>query len=147
VITLPAIPVLFLAAFGAQDVPWIPRAIVAVAGYLVVRVIADGYYYITGREGLGLGDGKLLSVVGAVLGWRAIPIVIFMASFVGILISVPVLLAQKRARAQPVSATEGETTVRHTEVPFGPFLSLSAIVYLLFGDVLWNWVVDRVTGA
>jgi leader peptidase (prepilin peptidase)/N-methyltransferase len=167
VITLPAIPLLFLATFATHTVPWLPRAIGVVAGYGLVRLIADGYYYLTGREGLGLGDGKLLAVVGAVLGWKAILAVIFMGSFLGIVVSVPLLLAgRQRARAGapppapeagglPDAVADGaardeEDTlavpVRHTQVPFGPFLSLSAVIYLLCGDALWGWLVSRLEG-
>jgi leader peptidase (prepilin peptidase)/N-methyltransferase len=137
IITLPATAVLFLAGFGAQQVPWVERAIGAAAGYLLVRLISDAYYYLRGREGLGLGDGKLLAVVGAVLGWRAIPVTIFLGSFVGILVTVPLLLLRRRRRG----AAEGDEGVRYTEVPFGPYLSLSAVVYLLAGDVIWEAVV------
>jgi leader peptidase (prepilin peptidase) / N-methyltransferase len=155
VITLPAIPVLFFAAFAAHDVAWQSRAIGAVAGYLLVRAISDPYYYFTGREGLGLGDGKLLAVVGAVLGWKAVLVVVFMASFLGIAISIPLLLAGRRAQpegagppAAPAPAPESPVTVplRHTQVPFGPFLSLSAVIYLLCGDALWRWFVERIAG-
>jgi len=160
-ITLPSIPVLFLAAFGAQHVPWLDRAIGAAAGYLLVRLISDGFYYLTGREGMGLGDGKLLAVIGAVLGWRAIPFSIFAASFIGIVVSVPILLVQRRRAspappapaASPVDAGEADPPpdvlppVRRAEVPFGPFLSLSAIVYLLAGEQLWSWFVERLTGG
>ena len=159
VITLPAIPVLFLGAFGAHAAPWLDRLIGLAAGYLLVRIVADVYYYVRGREGLGLGDGKLLAVVGAVLGWRAIPAVIFMASFTGILVSVPLLLARHRSPRPPPdpAATPAATppgsdagapepeppSIRHTEVPFGPFLSASAIVVLLAGDSLWRWLLAR----
>jgi leader peptidase (prepilin peptidase)/N-methyltransferase len=153
VITLPSIPIFFLAGFAAHDVDWLPRLIGAAVGYLLVRLIADGYYYLTGREGLGLGDGKLLAVVGAVLGWQAILFTIFLASFIGIAVSVPILLAQRARRpdAPPPVVVEGEpvpeTSVRRTEVPFGPFLSLSAVVYLIFRDTLWNFIVDRLSGS
>jgi leader peptidase (prepilin peptidase)/N-methyltransferase len=160
-ITLPSIPLFFVAAFAAHDVPWIPRVIGAAVGYLLVRLIADGYYYLTGREGMGLGDGKLLAVIGAVLGWHAILFTIFLASFVGIVVSVPILLLQRRADARrpapapavpPVPAGEADPPpeilppVRRLEVPFGPFLSLSAIVYLLFRDGFWEWLVERMAG-
>jgi leader peptidase (prepilin peptidase)/N-methyltransferase len=157
VITLPAIPLLFAAAFAAHEVSWQSRAIGVVAGYGLVRIIADGYYYLTGREGLGLGDGKLLAVIGAVLGWKAILAVIFMASFLGIAVSVPLLLVSRRRQSDPAPApppAAGEdpdedtiaAPLRHIQVPFGPFLSLSAVIYLLWGDTLWNWVVDRLAG-
>jgi len=158
IITLPSIPIFFLAAFAAHDVSWLDRLIGVAVGYLLVRGIADGYYYLTGREGLGLGDGKLLAVVGAVLGWRAIPFTIFVASFLGIAISVPVFLAQRRAEPPPAPdpeprAPEGDPPpevlppVRRTEVPFGPFLSLSAFVYLMVGDTLWEWLVNKLSGG
>jgi leader peptidase (prepilin peptidase)/N-methyltransferase len=154
VITLPSIPIFFLAAFAAHEVGWLPRLIGAAAGYLVVRLIADGYYYLTGREGMGLGDGKLLAVIGAVLGWHAILFTIFLASFIGIAVSVPVLLVQRRrqaaapaegAAAPATDEAEPETPVRRMEVPFGPFLALSAIVYVICRDAVWDWLMERLT--
>lgn len=174
VITLPSIPILFLAAFGAPTEPWLDRAIGAVAGFGFVWIVSEAYYYIRGREGLGLGDGKLLSMVGALLGWKALPIVVFLGSFLGILIAVPMLLVQRRRGHEPqagagaegmgapgsddapgadeaaaaavpgsprvtdVRATSEPATtapdapepVRFTEVPFGPFLALAALIYL-----------------
>ena len=98
VITLPALPILFLAAFGAHDVPWLERLIGAAAGYLVFRLIGDFWYYVLKREGLGLGDGKLLAVIGAVLGWRALPFVVFGGSIVGTAIMLPfAIVARRRA--------------------------------------------------
>jgi leader peptidase (prepilin peptidase)/N-methyltransferase len=151
VITVPSIGVFFAGGFAIGDVGWLERLIGAVGGYLLVRLIADAYYYLTGREGLGLGDGKLLAVMGALLGWKALPPIVFVASFVGVAISVPVLFA--RRNRQPAAGTKdreadhattpqnaGEATVtadqaaptsiRRTEVPFGPFLAASALGYL-----------------
>jgi leader peptidase (prepilin peptidase) / N-methyltransferase len=154
VITLPAIAVFFLAGFSLHDVVWWERAIGAAAGYLLVRLIADGYYYLTGREGLGLGDGKLLAVMGALLGWRAIPAIVFLASMVGILVSVPVLLLRRRqVAAEPAVPPAGEAptsvappvSLRRTEVPFGPFLAASALVYLFFGKPAWALLLRILT--
>jgi leader peptidase (prepilin peptidase)/N-methyltransferase len=130
VITLPAIPILFLAAFGAHDVSWQARAIGAAAGYLFVRLIADFYYYVLKREGLGLGDGKLLAMVGAVLGWKALPFVVFAGAFVGALVSIPVLLVARRRAGKTAEP------LAHTQIPFGPFLALGALVYLFVGREL-----------
>ena len=152
-ITLPAIPVFFLAGFAAGDTTWLERLIGGAAGYLVVRIIADGYYYATGREGLGLGDGKLLAVIGVVLGWRALPLVIFAAAAVGIVVSVPLLLwRHKRAPAvEGVAADQGAEdpapTLRRTEVPFGPFLALAGFVYLLVGPAIWSWYTGLLGGG
>jgi leader peptidase (prepilin peptidase) / N-methyltransferase len=145
-ITLPAIPIFFLSAFGAHDVPWLERAIGVAAGYLFVRLIADFYYYVLKREGMGLGDGKLLAVVGAVLGWKALPIVIFSGSFLGALISIPLVLAARRkgTAATPTptptptedAAGEGEPSLARVQVPFGPFLALGALIDLFAGPAI-----------
>lgn len=147
-ITLPSIAVFFLGGFATGDVPWSERAIGAVGGYLLVRIIADAYYYSTGREGLGLGDGKLLAVMGALLGWKALPPIIFAASFVGIAVSVPVLFLQRRQPTKPVQEqpTDGDAappaapSVRHSEVPFGPFLAASAVGYLFLHRQIWTLI-------
>jgi len=141
VITLPAIPIFFLAAFGAHDVAWSERAIGAAAGYLFIRIIADAYYYLLKREGMGLGDGKLLAVIGAVLGWKSLPVVLVVGSLLGSLISIPVLVAARRraAKVAPVPAPAGadagddELSLRRVQVPFGPFLALGALVFLFAG--------------
>jgi leader peptidase (prepilin peptidase)/N-methyltransferase len=154
-ITLPSIPIFFLAAFGMGDVPWLERLIGAAAGYGVIWLIGEVYYYVTGREGMGLGDAKLLGVVGALLGWRALPGVIFAASFVGILVSVPVLLVMRRREGEPSAAPVPEgapagdvvTSVRRAEVPFGPFLALSAFGYLLYGREVWDAFTSTLLGG
>ena len=134
VITLPAIPIFFLSAFGAHDVPWLERAIGVAAGYLFVRLIADFYYYVLKREGMGLGDGKLLAVVGAVLGWKALPIVIFAGALLGTFISLPLLIAARRRG--PATAPDAEASLARVEVPFGPFLAMGALVDLFAGATI-----------
>ena len=131
IITLPAIPILYLSAFGAHGSDWLERLIGAAAGYLFFRLIADFYYYVLKREGLGLGDGKLLAVIGAVLGWRALPFVVFVGAIVGALVSLPVALWQRRR--QPDAEAE---PLRRVQIPFGPFLALAALVYLFGGPEL-----------
>jgi leader peptidase (prepilin peptidase)/N-methyltransferase len=138
-ITLPAIPVLFLAGFGAHDVDWLDRLIGAGAGYLVLRLISDFYYYVLKREGLGLGDAKLLALIGAVLGWRALFFVVFIAGLSGAAISIPVVLWSRRKNPE----TGGETALRHVQVPFGPFLAAAAIVYLLVGQILLQMLAGQ----
>ena len=131
VITLPAIPILFLAAFGAHQAGWLARLIGAAAGYLFFRLIADFYYYVLKREGLGLGDGKLLAVIGAVLGWQALPFVVFGGAMTGALISLPVALwLRRRGGGDP------NVPLRRLQIPFGPFLALAALAYLFTGPSL-----------
>jgi leader peptidase (prepilin peptidase)/N-methyltransferase len=129
VITRPAIVVFFVAGFGVHEVPWLARVIGAAAGYLFVRLIADFYYYVLKREGLGLGDAKLLALIGVALGWKALPVVVFAGSIVGSLISIPVLLVARRRRASGQS-------LRDVQVPFGPFLALGAFIYVFGARVI-----------
>ena len=173
-ITLPSVVVFFLGGFATGEVAWLERAIGAVAGYALVRLIADVYYYSTGREGLGLGDGKLLAAMGALLGWKALPPIVFCASFIGIMVSVPVLLVQRRKRAttsaEPATSAPGEpapassaesdflpavtdepsppaTTIRRSEVPFGPFLAASALGYLFLHQQVWAFIERSLLGG
>ena len=163
VITLPAIGFFFLAGFATGEIVWWERALGAALGYGLVRVISDAYYYATGREGLGLGDGKLLAMMGALLGWKALPAIVCAASFVGILVSIPVLLVQRRRRRQAATAPPASAqgpgspadppaaadmaaaplaprSIRHAEVPFGPFLSASALVYVFQQARIWGFI-------
>lgn len=87
-------------------------AVGALAGYGSFALIAWIYQRLAGREGLGGGDWKLLAMIGAFLGWRALPLVVFVSALVGLMIGgVWLLLARKGLRA---------------ELPYGPFLAAAA---------------------
>ena len=125
-ITYPAIPLLFVAGRALGQVGWVDAAIGLAAGYVLLRAVSDGYYYLTGREGLGYGDAKLLAAVGALLGWRALPATLLIGSCLGSLVSIPFLLWQRRQHP------EGEApSLAKTAVPFGPFLAVGALIYLV----------------
>jgi leader peptidase (prepilin peptidase)/N-methyltransferase len=119
IITLPSIAVFFLAGFAVHEVPWSERALGAAAGYLLVRLVGDGYYYATGREGLGLGDGKLLAIMGALFGWKSIPAIVLLASLTGILVSVPVLVLRRRQAAVTGPTAPLATAVESLPPPAG----------------------------
>ncbi|HPH26539.1 MAG TPA: prepilin peptidase [Pseudomonadota bacterium] len=123
-ITLPAIPLFYVLGRVLGDIGWLDALIGSAVGYLLIRAVSDGYYYLTGREGLGYGDGKLLGLIGALLGWQALPWTLLMGSVSACLISFPLLLWRRRAGQEIVE-------LRQTPVPFGPFLSLGALAYLL----------------
>jgi leader peptidase (prepilin peptidase)/N-methyltransferase len=90
----------------------------ACAGFLLLFAVAQGYYLLTKREGMGLGDAKLLAMIGAFLGWRSLPLAIFAGSVLGSLVGLLLILASRD---------------RFYKIPFGPFLSLGALLWL----VLW----------
>src|SRR4029079_8782335 len=107
------------------------------AGYLFIRIIADAYYYLLKREGMGLGDGKLLAVIGALLGWKSLPVVLVVGSLLGTLISIPVLLAARRRLPAGDEGQTDQASLHRVQVPFGRFLSMAALVYLFAGDVIY----------
>ena len=123
-VTLPAIVLFFFAGRLLGDVALVDALIGMIVGYGLIWLISEGYYRLTGREGLGLGDGKLLALVGAFLGWQALPWTLFIGSVLGSLVAIPWLWWRRRA---------GDTaTLRHVAVPFGPFLSIGAVSFLFF---------------
>ena len=90
------------------------RAIGALAGYLALLFVALGYRRLRGREGLGLGDAKLLGALGAWFGWQALPFILLLAASLGLL---AVMAAMATGRA-----VDGAT-----RVPLGTFLAVAAV--------------------
>jgi leader peptidase (prepilin peptidase)/N-methyltransferase len=88
-----------------------------------VALFAEAAYRILGREGLGYGDAKLLMLVGALLGWKAVVFSFFGAPFVGLAIIVPTLIVRR-------------SKIMGVAVPYGPFLAAAALVYLFLGRAL-----------
>jgi leader peptidase (prepilin peptidase)/N-methyltransferase len=144
VITLPSIPIFFVAGFATHHVPWLHRLIGLGAGYLVLRLIADFYYYVLKREGLGLGDAKLLALIGALLGWRALMFVLLIGPLAGVLISGPIVIWSRRRRRASATddAPSADQPLRHVAVPFGPFLAAAALVYVLIAPHLLPFMAD-----
>jgi leader peptidase (prepilin peptidase)/N-methyltransferase len=98
------------------------------AGFLFLVLYA--YEKIMGEEGMGMGDVKLLAMIGAFLGWQALPVTVLVSSLTGSLVGVGYALVK------------GES-VRKFPVPFGPFLALGALVHLFFGVELIQWYLGR----
>jgi leader peptidase (prepilin peptidase)/N-methyltransferase len=95
----------------------------AVAGYLFLWSIYWAFKLITGKEGMGFGDFKLLAALGAWLGWTALVPVVLIASVTGALVGI-VLKMNSRLR-------EGGY------VPFGPFLAAGGVVHLVWPPLVW----------
>jgi leader peptidase (prepilin peptidase)/N-methyltransferase len=132
VITYPAIPVFFGLQWLLGDRSLWDTGIGVVAGYGVVRLISDGYWLLTRREGMGYGDGKLLALVGALLGWQAVLFSLFGGALLGSVLGVGLLLLSRRrtAQAAPDASPDEEIPMRHVEIPFGPYIIGAALVYL-----------------
>ena len=94
----------------------------AVSGYLVLWIIFHVYRMISGREGFGYGDFKLLAALGAWLGWQMLPLVLLLASLCGAVIGITLIMLTPREARQPL--------------PFGPYLAVAGWIVLLWGDAL-----------
>ena len=102
----------------------------AVAGYLSLWSVYWLFKLVTGKEGMGYGDFKLLAAIGAWLGWQLLPVVILLSSLVGAIVGVSLIVFARHERSQPI--------------PFGPYLAGGGIIALLWGQDLTqaylNWL-------
>lgn len=132
-ITYPAIVVFFGLGRIVQWVSLWNAVLSMIGGYLLIRILSDGYYYLTKREGLGYGDGKLLAIVGGLLGYQCLISTVLFGSILGILAGIPVLLWQRRHQTSDTAHLQTSDTprLRHMSLPFGPFLSMGAFIALL----------------
>ncbi len=128
VISLPGIPAGFVASFFVPWISWSDSLLGIVLGGGSLYLVAAGYELLTKKEGMGGGDIKLLAMIGAFLGWQAVLPVIFLSSLIGSLVGVPLMLIKK---------ADGRLAI-----PFGPFLALGAVIYLLWGRALLTWYLS-----
>jgi leader peptidase (prepilin peptidase)/N-methyltransferase len=119
-----------------------------VLGGGILWALAFSYERLTGIEGMGFGDVKLLAMIGAFVGWQGIPVVLLIASVTGSLAGLLVIFsARGRAGIRRVRRALGARAAlpylrrlgRTTEIPFGPFLALGAIVVLFVPEVIPVW--------
>lgn len=94
----------------------------AILGYLILWSVYWLFKIVTGKEGMGFGDFKLLAAIGAWFGWQILPAVILLSSVVGAVIGIALIIFRGKGR--------------NTAIPFGPFLALGGIAALFFGQQL-----------
>ncbi len=94
----------------------------AVAGYLSLWSVYHLFKLVTGKEGMGYGDFKLLAALGAWLGWQSLPLIILLSAFVGAAVGVTLIVVRGRDRNIPI--------------PFGPYLAAAGWIALMWGDEL-----------
>lgn len=122
-ITLPLLWLGLLINMNKNGFTDIHSAIIgAVAGYLSLWLVYWGFKLITGKEGMGYGDFKLLSAVGAWLGWNMLPLIILFSSLVGAGMGIGLIIAAKLKKNVPIS--------------FGPYLVGGALIALFWGEKL-----------
>jgi leader peptidase (prepilin peptidase)/N-methyltransferase len=94
----------------------------AVAGYLSLWLVYWAFKLITGKEGMGYGDFKLLAALGAWLGWEMLPLTILLSSLLGAVVGIALIVVAKRGRNVPI--------------PFGPYLATAGVLALFWGKPL-----------
>ncbi len=127
VITVPGIVVGFLFSLvGPPDAPgWVGSLAGLLAGGLSLFLLAEAYYRIRGEEGLGMGDVKMLAMIGAFLGWKLMLLTLVLSSFLGSIVGLLMIATR--------------TGGLKYALPFGTFLALGALVASLVGDAIVNW--------
>jgi len=124
VITLPGIVVGL--AFSVWAPPGITASLIGAAlGAIILRAVRWLWRRLRGVDAMGLGDVKMLAMIGAFLGWRQVWVVLFLGSLAGALVGVALSLGRGRSL--------------QTRLPFGTFLALAAYAASLIGDRLLNW--------
>lgn len=115
---------------GAETLFIAPRdAIIgAMAGYLSLWSVYWLFKLVTGKEGMGYGDFKLLAALGAWLGWQQLPMIILMSAVVGAIIGIGMMALRKHERSVPI--------------PFGPYLAAAGWIAMLWGETIRTAYLD-----
>lgn len=119
-LTLPMVWVGLLVNINGTFTDLNSAVIGAAAGYLSLWLVFQLFRLLTGREGMGYGDFKLLAVFGAFLGWQLLPQVVLLSSLVGAVVGIGMVVLRGRDRQIPI--------------PFGPYLAVAGLVALLWGE-------------
>tara|TARA_B100000575_G_C23090734_1_gene628803 strand:- start:679 stop:1221 length:543 start_codon:yes stop_codon:yes gene_type:complete len=102
---------------------YINSLIGGLVGYMVIWIIIFGYKKLRNKEGMGLGDAKLLSAIGFWFGWISIPFILFFSSFVALACAIPSLMNKSKTMS--------------SAIPFGPYLVTGCVLYLfLFEQII-----------
>ena len=100
----------------------------AMVGYLSLWSVYWGFKLLTGKEGMGYGDFKLLAAIGAFVGWQHLPIVILLSSVVGAIVGISLMFIKRK---------DGNLAI-----PFGPYLAAAGWLTMLYGDAIADWYLS-----
>ena len=121
-LTLPLLWIGLLLNLSGLFVPLHDAVVGAAAGYLSLWTIYWAFKLLTGKEGMGYCDFKLLAALGAWLGWKMLPIIILFSSLVGAVVGIILIVFARRGRDKPI--------------PFGPYLAAAGLLALLYGQTI-----------
>jgi leader peptidase (prepilin peptidase) / N-methyltransferase len=127
-ITLPLLWLGLLFNLGGTFTDIRTAVIGAAGGYLALWAVFWAYKLVTGKEGMGFGDFKLLAAIGAWLGWKMLPLTVLVSSFAGAIIGVGLIVFARHGRNVPI--------------PFGPYLAIAGLVALFYGEAINRQYLD-----
>ncbi|HET7670290.1 MAG TPA: A24 family peptidase [Burkholderiales bacterium] len=131
-LTLPLVWIGLLVNMGTGFVPLREAVTGAVAGYLSLWLVYWAYKLATGKEGMGYGDFKMNAAVGALLGWKMLPLVILLSSVVGLVFG-----------ALQMFAARGKWDAGF-RFHFGPYIAIAALIALFWGEPILRWWLNRI---
>jgi len=123
---------LFIALIGWSPVSLQDAVIGAIAGYLCLWSVYWLFKILTGKDGMGYGDFKLLAALGAWLGWQHLPMIVLLSSIVGLIFGVIQLRLQKKGIDK--------------QFPFGPYLAIAGWISLIWGNDMMHWYYSSILG-
>ncbi|WP_194756287.1 prepilin peptidase [Aliidiomarina indica] len=124
-LSLPLLWLGLLLSISVLPITPVEAIVGAAAGYLFLWSVYWLFRLVTGKEGMGYGDFKLLAVLGAWLGWQALPLIVLLSSLVGAIYGIVVLAMKNQGRDRPM--------------PFGPFLAIAGGISLFYGQDIYQW--------
>ena len=130
-IVMPLLWLGLLVNVNAIFVPMNDAIIGAAVGYMSLFSVFWLFKLLTGKEGMGYGDFKLFALFGAWAGWQLLPILILMASVVGAVVGISLMLFKNHQREQAI--------------PFGPYLAVAGWITLLWGEGIWSWYLMQIS--
>lgn len=127
-ISLSGIVIGFVFSFFLPWLTWLNSLLGILLGGGSLLLVAYGYQLLTGKEGMGGGDIKLLAMMGAFLGWKSVLFIIFASSLIGSVVGITMMLVQKKDSK--------------LAIPFGPYLAFGAVLYIFSGPQLIHWYLN-----
>lgn len=130
-LTLPLLWLGLLLNLSHQFVSLNDAVIGAMAGYMVLWSLYWSFKLLTGKEGMGYGDFKLLAALGAWLGWQSLPLILILSSCVGAVLGILLIVFKRHQQDKPI--------------PFGPYLAIAGWIALLWGHQITDWYLGLIS--